>query len=593
MKVITNFKLPQLLIAFSLIILLTGISNGQEVKASLTPNYLEIGQAGTFTLTFINTGQIQFNSFKFPSFQGFRIPLQNQRTERRITNNEVTIKISFQVIPMRPGNWEIPSFTFSLGQEKLVSNNIKFKIYPKGKSPAGKLPTNKIAFIKIIPAKSRVFIGESFPVKVNLYYDQRCLEKEWPALETEGFNLEYKQLGDSYQINIGNRRFGVTETTRIATALKTGELQLGPATSDVQVPVGNSQGFGLFSRRVTENFKAEGEPIKINSVELPSTGRPDNFNGLVGTEYVMTYSASPKTVKVGDPITVKIEIGGRGNISSIQLPRELSWSDFKTYEPKSDSMIANKVKMEGRKNFEMVVIPKTTEVTSLPDLNISYFDPDKIKYVTMSKPGPKILVSAGTYNANAESYQSTTSLEGEEKNNESGSSLAHIEYKQSDISIGTVLNPTGSWLWLLPGTSFIFMLITIVAQWTRKFINQKSNSSPRLANKNREKDIADLEELAMNNEIERFCSLLFRMLQQDISQITGIPFEAITSDIILNSDFFATMAKEQKLTLEELFTMCDRVRYGIQPETILLSKAFSDYKSVSSALQSLRRTQKK
>lgn len=593
MKTTPIFRAIYFILLFNVYLCGLEEAHGQEVRASLTPEYLEIGQTGTLTLTFINAGQIQFNSFKFPTFQGFRIPLQSPSTESRISNSEVTVNVSFQVIPTKPGDWEIPSFTFSLGQKKLSSNSIKFKIYPRGKSPVGELPTDKIAFIKITPKKKRVFIGESFPVKVNLYYDERCLEKEWPVLESVGFNLEYKQLGDTYRVNIGNRRFGVTETTRIATALKTGELLLGPATSDVKVPVGNSPRIGLFSRRITENYEAKGEPITITSLELPTSGRPSDFNGLVGSSYVMTYSASPKEVKVGDPVTVKIEIGGKGNISSIQLPEDFNWDQFKTYEPKSDSMIANKVTMEGRKNFEMVVIPKSENIESLPDLRISYFDPDQIKYVTMNKPGPRISVSAGSFNASSSNLSGSVNNQKSFDAGQTENSLTHIEYKQTPTPIGTVLNPIGNWVWLTPLASFLFMICTFGSRWIHKLIQTSGKSSQKYGSKEREQDINRLEELSETNDVNQFCSQLFRVLQQDIGQATNIPFESITSDVIQKNEIIKNMSSDLKLTLNELFTMCDNVRYGIQEDSTSLPKALDDYLKVSQEIHDSMKSQKK
>ncbi len=47
----------------------------------------------------------------------------------------------------------------------------------------------------------------------------------------------------------------------------------------------------------------------------------------------MTATAGPTNVTVGDPITVRVQISGRGALDAVTLPAQEAWNNFKTYPP--------------------------------------------------------------------------------------------------------------------------------------------------------------------------------------------------------------------------------------------------------------------
>ena len=61
------------------------------------------------------------------------------------------------------------------------------------------------------------------------------------------------------------------------------------------------------------------DPAILEVKPLPP-GAPPSFSGAVGS-FSMTSEANPKRVQVGDPITIKAEIAGRGNFDRVDAPR--------------------------------------------------------------------------------------------------------------------------------------------------------------------------------------------------------------------------------------------------------------------------------
>ena len=105
----------------------------------------------------------------------------------------------------------------------------------------------------------------------------------------------------------------------------------------------------------------------------------------------MATDAKPKSVQVGDPITVTTAISGRGNFDRVNAPLLEDDSGWHKYPPSSKFKQDDEVGISGTKTFEMVVSPNENK-QALPVLAFSYFDPAKEQYVTLHSEPTAITV---------------------------------------------------------------------------------------------------------------------------------------------------------------------------------------------------------
>jgi hypothetical protein len=96
----------------------------------------------------------------------------------------------------------------------------------------------------------------------------------------------------------------------------------------------------------------------------------------------MTTDANPKSVQVGDPITVTSAISGRGNFDRVNAPVLEDERGWHKYPPSSKFKQDDEVGASGTKTFDTVLSPNEKKQT-LPVLAFSYFDPVKEQYVTL------------------------------------------------------------------------------------------------------------------------------------------------------------------------------------------------------------------
>ena len=123
-------------------------------------------------------------------------------------------------------------------------------------------------------------------------------------------------------MQLGNREYTVIPLAVPLTAVRPGPLTLGPFTaSAVLVMPSQNQGGDPFFRQFfnqgeQHQITLASEPVTVQSVPLPEQNKPVDFSGAIGN-FTLNASAGPTSVTVGDPITVREQISGRGALDAI------------------------------------------------------------------------------------------------------------------------------------------------------------------------------------------------------------------------------------------------------------------------------------
>jgi len=147
---------------------------------------------------------------------------------------------------------------------------------------------------------------------------------------------------------------------------------------------------GLFADGVSDNGQLKGRsiytiarPLTFTVKDVPAEGRPDSYIGLVG-KFKVDASLSPKKAKVGDPMTLTIEVKGRGTLANAQAPDLESVAGiakrFKVYDA-TEKTENNSI------SFTYSLRPLEMGDEPFPTVPISYFDVEAGRYVTVeTKP---------------------------------------------------------------------------------------------------------------------------------------------------------------------------------------------------------------
>lgn len=567
-------------------------SQAQSVHITISPEYLEMGRDGNMRITFQNMpgGNVPAE-FQRQDMGAFQIIPTGSYSELIINGNR-QISYDFLVRPKKPGDWKIPELTFRIGNSTIRSKPVELKIYPAGQAPKLDLPQDKLAFLKVSVPKKRYYIGETIPVKIDIYFDiQQCREPAWPEIEATGFKLEQKQQLGKSNIYINNRMYQIIETMRVAIPLKTGKLVLGPATGSVQIF--SSRYGGIFDIS-GERRDISGEELEIECIPFPETGKPVDFNGAVGSDFEVVYKAGPTTLSLGDPVTVEINIKGTGNISEIQLPPTFNWTNFKTYPPKIDSnmeiesILDDKVKLKGSKNFELAVIPQSPSIKKLPDFKFCYFNNVNERYEEILLSGSELNISPGDFKSDTSSM---ADLDKQQEMDQEANELSHIDHQLSPIVSVLSMHPKSlNWkFWTVPGLSFLFLISASgfrIIKFTRHKWMQSQNRQHNSLHDHGHR-LQELSKSAHSGNAGEFFSCMFRLLQDSIGAKLGFPSSAITSDILQKPTLLHKLPDEDLTTLRRLFELSDQARYGADMARIDLIQSLRDFESIKHKIDSI------
>jgi hypothetical protein len=175
---------------------------------------------------------------------------------------------------------------------------------------------------------------------------------------------------------------------------KIGELKIDPLyLSATYMKGGNHDPFGSFgmSGRMTKRTVSS-EPVVIEVKPLPETGKTPEFTGLVGKHEFDLRIRNSRLI-VNEPLEVKLTVSGGGALENLEAPKILSHPGLEEFESNGDLKIMNSDL--ATKVFDYTYLAKENMQLPARELTVTYFDPEKAKYVPVKLSIPEIVVAGG------------------------------------------------------------------------------------------------------------------------------------------------------------------------------------------------------
>jgi len=339
-----------------------------------------------------------------------------------LTTSSSTVYI-YTILPLKPGTFIIPPQMIRVGSSSLRTPALKLNVSDSPNRSTRSNPTaqpanpNQLVFAELIVPKKSAFVGEIVPAEIRLGFDPRAHPKliDGPEVSGQGFTAQKLQQGGENLETINGRTYDVVTFKTAIAAARAGKFDLGPVKAKAQVLVPRrpetrrsrspfdlfnlddpfsdpffSDPFGQFGER--REIEINSDPVAFEVKPLPQNA-PASFSGAIGN-FTMTTEAKPKSVQVGDPITVTSTISGRGNFDRVNAPALEDEHGWHKYPPSSKFKQDDEVGISGTKTFEMVLSPNEKK-QSIPLLAFSYFDPVKERYTTLHSDPIAITVQGG------------------------------------------------------------------------------------------------------------------------------------------------------------------------------------------------------
>ena len=406
----------------------TALAQGTSFTAQLGRNPVGVGESLSFEVR-LSGSSVQMEDYRAPDFRGFRVLSEQPSQSTQFTMGgggslmRQTYTWHYQLVASQKGKLVIGPATVRVDGHDMRTDRVNVTVVeaaaappPRQRAPRGfpgfpdpgaflpglepdteaepepSAPAGRRNFLRVIPSKTKAFVGEQITVEWSLCLVERLNVTPTKEPRADGFWVEelevpgsQRGLSLSEQV-IDGRVYLVAPLTRKALfGLKPGKYTITP----LEVDLSRMTFFGASTR--SEHLKAD--PLTIEIVPLPS-GAPAGFDPSAVGRFTLAAEVDRDHVQVGDAITLRVRLDGQGNLHKVALPTLPRLDGWKIYEPKVTAQLNLGDDVGGSKTAEYLLVPERPGKTDIPPFTFTYFDTQKTSYVT-DKTTPLHIVVTG------------------------------------------------------------------------------------------------------------------------------------------------------------------------------------------------------
>lgn len=280
-------------------------------------------------------------------------------------------------------------------------------------------------------------------------------------------------------------------------------------------------------------------------------GRPADFSGAVG-QFQVASELAPTTGAVGDPLTFKLTVTGKGNLSRVNADVLHDSPRWRVYRADSKVTADDDSGTQGFKTMTQPVVPLQPGLLTIPALSFSYFDPEAARYVTRETQPISARITPG-----AGPSQAATAQPGGPPGSASADALA------PDIPVFGAHTPTLEPLvwrpWFVPGALAPIALMMAAVILIRR--HQRRSGDPALVLHAARLAAVKINLESMSSALSRGDSVAFftaarHALQERLADIWQVPAESVDQQLV------AARLPQDSVELQAIFAMAEKATYG-------------------------------
>ncbi len=347
------------------------------------------------------------------------------------TSSTSSITYTFILCASKAGTYTISPASVAVGGKRISSKALKVTVsgeaQPRNGAPrmhedgddghgprdAGTPISGSDLFIKVTASKQRVHEQEPILLTYKVYTLVDLVQLEGSMPDLTGFHTQEIPLPQQKSFHVetlnGKSYKCVTWRQYVMYPQVTGKLEIPSITFSGTVIQQNRNvdpfeaflngGSGYIE--VERKLVAPGMSIQVDS--LPR--RPDGFSGGVG-RLNLSAQADRETVRANEPVTIRVIVGGVGNLKLIKEPTVEFPKDFDKYDPKvTDKTRLTTAGIEGNMVYDFLAVPRNPGKYTIPAIELTYYDTGENQYRTLRTKEFEISVTKGSGSASTVGYQ--------------------------------------------------------------------------------------------------------------------------------------------------------------------------------------------
>lgn len=530
------------------------------------------------------------------------------------TSSSSSVTITYTLYAAKNGSFTIGASHALVGGKRLSSRPVKIQVsghaqrtngapnmhgqdsydQPRMRS-AGSAISGSDLFIKVSASKKRVHEQEPILLTYKVYTQVELTQLEGKMPDLKGFHTQEVPLPQQKTFHtetVNGRPYKcVTWSQYVMYPQMTGRLEIPSITFKGIVVQQNRNvdpmeaffngGSGYVE--VKKDIKAPGITLQVD----PLPQRPANFSGGVG-KFNISASLDKKEVKAGEPITLRVVVGGIGNLKLLKQPVVNFPKDFDKYDAKvtdKTRLTANGV--EGNMVYDFLAVPRNQGSYTIPSVELTYYDTGKNAYKTIKTQPFKVEVEKGDgTSAESEDFAS------QDKDIHTIKLGKAEQHKADEMFFGSF----GYWISLLmPLIAFVVLLIVFRRRAIENadIVKKRSNRAGKIATKR----LRLANKLMLQGKQGEFYDEVMRALWGYMSYKLNMPAEKLNRDNIRETlgRHFVDDATIEKFTtaLDE----CEFERYAPGDAAGNMNRTFESAMTaimdIENAINEARKNQKK
>ena len=360
-----------------------------ELALQIDTRELVVGQAVPIKLAVIN-GKAESKP-TLPVGEGLLAQYQGQSSQHMIVNFETTriIEYNYQLAATKAGTWTVGPVELVVDGERLIAGPVEIEV---GRPPVSQGSAPVVATI----TDASPVLGQVVVYRFQFQYDRPLVNARWSRPEFPGFveEVHAEAAQREYQIVQDGKPLTVQTIEVPLVAAGTGVQRIGAAgltaqfrtqkrrrrRSGIDELFGDSP-FGLRGSTETQTFATDA--IDVDIQPLPVDVQPPGYSGLVG-RFDVRVAPSAETVKLGESVTLTIDVVGDGTLAGFTLPQTPADAGFRAYD---DAPVIKTKLLDGRFRSKLTVrravVPETEGLLTVPPVSLVVYDPGEGQYRTV------------------------------------------------------------------------------------------------------------------------------------------------------------------------------------------------------------------
>ena len=583
----------KLFLLFILLISSVGVFAQTQVYARVDKNYVEVKEEINLTISVVSNSTNIKNPI-MPSLPNFNIYSSGQARNVSMINGKVIVNLRFNYIlsPRFAGKSTIGSFAIDVDGQVYKTDPIEVEVYRAAQNNNGtsaakqnssaqtqsykdKVKTANAAkkantnsrnqypdfFMTAVADKKEAYLNEQINLKIRFYQNKSTIgNPQYERPKMEGFIFEDIKTNQGYETK-GSSEYHYIEFEMALFGILVGEASIGSAKVEYVPSSGMLDAFDMFFGGSSKPQIVKTDPIDILIKPLPSQGKTSAFLGAVGSDFKIETKVDKKQLTVGQTLVLTTAISGTGNMRAIDAlpPLDLGPS-FRVYDSSSSSNTQIRSgQVGGVKEFQTIIVPRTSGNFTIPPSVFQYFNPKTNTYETIKSEAISLQVLPAIDNQEEDSVQvfSQANTSNGKKIEKISSDIYYLKNEETSYlnKILTTVKDFGKYNYLILPVLLLVLLINFISKGDFEFLSNRKAYSRAKRKISKAKNINDIgpalqeylsakqgqplgittvAQSAQNLKLDSATTLLLNSFWQEIEMLKYAPADTLKNTVALN-----------------------------------------------------------